>query len=515
MWVVCLTSAGVQCLAEKAAPPNIVIVVADDLGFSDFGCYGSEIQTPNIDRLAANGIRFSQYLSENKCNPSRTSLMTGQYYIHGYNSGKTITIAEGLKTAGYRSYVSGKWDVVDGTPGGPMTRGFDHFYGNIRGCGSQFAPLGLQRDGKNAEHEWRENNEFYYTHAITDHAIRYIGQTPNETPLFLLVTYTAPHWPMHALPKDIEKYKGRYAEGWDMLRENRLERMKSMGLVSENTPLPPRDATGTAWADAPHKEWQQRRMEVYAAMIDSVDQGVGKLVENLKQAGRFENTLFLVLSDNGASAEDYPPDKTGRFLNTQTRDGGPMHVGAIPSIMPGPEDTWQTVGPNWAFMSSTPFRMYKSYEHQGGHAVPLVMHWPDGIRHGGRVSDELCHVIDLLPTVLDAAEVSYPETFDGRTIDSADGKSLLPVLQGKPREGHDTLCWGAINGKAIRQGKWKLVRAHNHPWELYDMDEDRTELNDLSKKYPEKVQALEKAWEAWRDTVNLPKDWRDPKTFSK
>ena len=509
---VCLAFAGAQ--SASASSPDIVIVVADDLGFSDFGCYGSEIQTPNIDHLAGNGIRFSQYLSENKCNPSRTSLMTGQYYIHGYNVGKTITIPEGLKAAGYRSYISGKWDVVDDTPGGPLKRGFDHFFGNIRGCGSQFAPLGLQRDGKDATHEWLENKDFYYTHAITDNAIRYIEQTPDETPLFLLVTYTAPHWPMHALPKDIEKYKGRYAEGWDVLRKQRLKRMKAMGLVPKDTPLPSRDQKGTAWADAQNKEWEQRRMEVYAAMIDSVDQGVGKLVKQLKQAGRFENTLFLVLSDNGASAETYSADQTGRFLNAQMRDGGAMRVGSLPTIMPGAEDTWQSVGPNWAFLSSTPFRMYKSFEHQGGHAVPLIMHWPGVIENGGRISDELCHVIDFLPTVLDAAGVPYPETFDGRTIDSAAGKTVLPILKDKPRAGHDRLFWGAINGKAIRQGSWKLVRAHQNPWELYNMDEDRTELNDLAEQYPEKVLQLNREWETWRDSVQLPQAWLDPKLFS-
>jgi len=509
---VCVALAAAQS-ATAASSPDIVFVVVDDLGFSDLGCYGSEILTPNIDRLAHHGIRFSQFASENKCNPSRTSLMTGQYYIRGYNGGTTLTIPEGLKAAGYRSYVSGKWDVVADTPGGPLKRGFDHFYGNIRGCGSQFAPLGLQRDGKDAEREWRDNKAFYYTHAITDNAVSTIEQTPDETPLFLLVTYTAPHWPMHALPEDIEKYKGTYAEGWDVLRAQRLERMKAMGLVPENTPLPPREG-GTAWEDAPNQEWQQRRMEVYAAMIDAVDQGVGQLVQQLKQQGRFENTLFVVLSDNGASAEDYGSNKTGRFLNSQTRDGRPMRVGSLPSIMPGAEDTWQTVGPNWAFLSSTPFRMYKGFEHEGGHAVPLIMHWPRVIQNCGRISDELCHVIDLLPTALDAAGVSYPETFDGRSIDPADGKSLLPVLRGQPRQGHDTLCWGSIHGKAIRQGQWKLVRARKNPWELYDMATDRTELNDLAAQHPEKVQQLERQWEAWRDSVSLPQAWRDPAIFS-
>jgi len=510
---VCMTAASMLSATANTVAPNIVVVLVDDLGFSDFGCYGSEIQTPNIDRLANNGIRFSQFLSENKCNPSRTSLMTGQYYIRGYNGGNTLTIPEGLQAAGYRSYVSGKWDVVDGTPGGPLQRGFDHFYGNIRGCGSQFAPLGLQRDGRGAEDEWRDKTDFYFTHAITEQANRYIAQTPDDTPLFLLVSYTAPHWPLHALPQDIAKYEGRYAEGWDVLRAKRLQRMKAMGLVSQDTPLPPRNGNGAAWEDVSHQDWEQRRMEVYAAMVDAVDQGVGHLVQQLAQSGRFENTLLMVLSDNGASAEHYGADQTGRFLNAATRDGRPLRVGSVPSIMPGAEDTWQSVGPNWAFLSSTPFRMYKGYEHQGGHAVPLIMHWPQVIADGGRISDELCHVIDLLPTALDAAGVSYPETVDGRSIDAADGKSLLPVLRGESREGHDSLYWGSIFGKAIRQGPWKLLRSRSKPWELYNMTTDRTELHDVAAQHPEKVQDLIWQWQAWRDTVQLPQAWRDPKVF--
>jgi arylsulfatase len=511
---VCVIAASMSSATANTAAPNIVVVLVDDLGFSDFGCYGSEIQTPHIDRLADNGIRFSQFLSENKCNPSRTSLMTGQYYIRGYNSGRTLTIAEGLQAAGYRSYVSGKWDVVADTSGGPLQRGFDHFYGNIRGCGSQFAPLGLQRDGLDAEHEWREQPEFYYTHAITAQANRYIAQTPEDTPLFLLVSYTAPHWPLHALPEDIAKYKGQYAEGWDVLAARRLQRMKAMGLVAGDTPLPPRNANGTAWEHVAAPDWEQRRMEVYAAMVDAVDQGVGQLVQQLAQSNRLENTLIMVLSDNGASAEHYGPNQTGRFLNSATRDGRPLRVGSVPSILPGAEDTWQSAGPNWAYLSSTPFRMYKGSEHQGGHAVPLIMHWPRGISERGRISDELCHVIDLLPTALDAAGVSYPATVDGRRIDGADGKSLLPVLRGELREGHETLYWGSIFGKAVRQGPWKLVRAHKAPWELYNMTTDRTELHDLAAQHPEKVQQLIRQWQAWRDTVQLPQALRDPQVFA-
>ena len=514
VWCVSLIPFALQSVRANTRKPDIVMVVVDDLGYSDFGCYGSEIQTPNIDRLAANGIRFSQFLSENKCNPSRTSLMTGQYYIRGYDQGATITIAEGLKVAGYQNFVSGKWDVVADKSGGPLKRGFDHFYGNVRGCGSQFAPLGLQRDGVNIEHEWRDNPNFYFTHTITDNAVDYIQQTADETPIFLLVSYTAPHWPIHALPEDIQKYKGKYSEGWDVLRQRRLERMKAMGLIPQGTPLPPRGKAMTAWADAPNKAWEQRRMEVYAAMIDAVDQGVGRLVQQLKRDGRFENTLFMVFSDNGASAEAYGPNQTGRFLNTATRDGRPMRVGSLPSILPGAEDTWQAVGANWALLSSTPFRMYKGFEHQGGHAVPMIMHWPKGIEGRGRISDALCHVIDLMPTALDVAGVAYPDTFSGFEINPPDGKSLLPVLQGNSREEHDVLCWGAINGKAIRQGPWKLVQMWQQPWELYNMDVDRTELNDLADQHPEKVHQMKRQWEVWRDSVALPHAWRDPAIFS-
>ena len=499
--------------STSPAKPNIVIVLADDVGFSDFGCYGGEILTPNIDQLAENGLRFSQFSTENKCNPSRTSLLTGQYYIRGYNAGGSITLAEGLQSAGYRSYVCGKWDVVADTAGGPLKRGFDSFYGNIRGCGSFFAPMGLQRDGENAEQEWMENKGFYYTHAITENAIRYMEQTPEDTPFLLLVTYTAAHWPMHALPKDIQKYEGRYAEGWDVLRKERLERMKAMGIIPEQTPLPPRDRKGTPWEDAKHKEWEQRRMEVYAAMVDSMDQGIGTIVESLNDTGRLENTLFMVLADNGASAEHFGPEKTGRFLNASTRDGRPIRVGNLPSIMPGPEDTWQSYGPDWAFLSSTPFRMYKGSEHQGGHAEPLVVHWPRVIREGGRVSEELCHVMDVLPTVLDAAGLTYPTEYGGRNLEPADGKSLLPVFQGLPRKGHERLVWGATHGKAVRQGKWKLVKAGRMPWELYNMETDRTELHDLAGAYPEKVQELGKVWEGWRDAATLPEAWRDLYVF--
>jgi len=498
VWLLITPSIALATMTQQS--PSIVIVLADDVGFSDFGCYGGEIQTPNIDQLAENGIRFTNFSTENKCGPSRASLLTGRYYIHGYRMGRSLDLAEGLSLRGYKSYVSGKWDASSGVPGGPLKRGYDRFFGFIGGCGSQFAPLRLQRDGKDAQSEWRSNGDFYFTHAITDTATRYIREAPKDRPFFLLVTYTAPHWPIHALPKDIERYRGKYAEGWDVLRGRRLERMKEMGLVPKGTPLPPRDPRGTDWKDAENKEWEQRRMEVYAAMIDCVDQGVGKIVQTLRETNRFENTLFIVTADNGASSEGMGKNRKGTFLNPATRDGRTIRVGNDPAIMPGPEDTWQTYGRHWAFLSSTPFRLYKGYEHRGGHAEPLVVHWPRAITKGGVVSDELCHIIDIMPTALDAVGIEYPAEFRGRKLDRLDGKSLLPILKGKPRKGHDALYWGCIHGKAVQQGRWKLVRTHDNPWELYDMHRDRTELNDLATQYPEKVKAMEKAWQAWRDS---------------
>ena len=493
-------------VTAAAASPNIVVVLADDVGFSDFGCYGSEIETPNIDRLAANGIRFTNFHTENKCAPTRASLVTGRYYIHGYHQPGNLDIAEGLSLKGYKSCLSGKWSPANKSPGGPLTRGYDRFYGFIASCGSHFAPLGLQREGKPAEHEWKESKEYYFSHAVTDAAVQYIRETPQDRPLFLHVTYTEPHWPMQAPAKDVAKYRGKYAAGWDVLQKNRLARMKEMGLVPKDTPLPPRDPRGLPWEKAENKEWEQRRMEVYAAMIDSLDQGVGKIVAALKETGRYDDTLFIVTADNGASSEDYGTNRrTESFLNTETHDGRPMRVGNDPSIMPGPEDTWQTYGRNWAALSATPFRLYKAYEHRGGISEPLVVQWPKVITRGGQISDELCHVIDIMPTVLDAAGVAYPPEFKGRKLNPLDGKSLLPVLQGKPRAGHDALYWGCLFGKAVQQGKWKLVRQDEKPWELYDTQKDFNELNNLAAQHPEKVASMEKAWQAWEKSAELPK----------
>jgi arylsulfatase len=485
--------------APAAERPDILVIIGDDIGYSDFGCYGGEIATPNIDRLAADGLRFTQYHTENMCAPTRATLLTGRYYIRGFSAGDNVTTPEALRAAGYRTSMSGKWHSTDDTGGieAPLIRGFEHFFGTPIGCGSFFAPLKLSRDGRPAEDEWRRNKDFYYTDAITDNAVEYVKATPNGTPLFLYVAYTAAHWPLHALPEDIARYEGRYACGWDVLRQQRLERMKRLGVVEPDVRLSPRDPHVPAWEDEPHKAWQARRMEVYAAQIDRMDQGIGRILKALDDAGRLENTLVMLTIDNGGCHVEYGADRKGDFLNAETRDGRPLLVGNDPEVMPGPENTWQSYGYGWANASNTPLRLFKQFDHEGGIRVPLVVRWPEMIAEGGRITHELAHVIDLLPTCLDAAGVAYPETLGGRAIAPADGKSLVPVFRGDVRAGHDALFWQHAHGRAVRQGKWKLVRVDNDPWELYDVAADPAELNDLAAQMPDKVQALETLWNNW------------------
>ena len=475
--------------------PDIVVIMADDMGYSDIGCYGGEIRTPNIDSIAARGIRFTQYHSENMCAPTRASLLTGLYHIRGFGK-DTVTAAEVLGKAGYNTCMSGKWHVAGGGGQTPPQRGFKRFFGTLSGCGSFFAPLFLNRDGKKAEDEWKRK-DFYYTDAISDNAAKYIEETPKGSRLFLHVAYTAAHWPLHALGEDIARYKGKYSMGWDALRVRRLARMKKLGVVPPGVKLSPRNPKVPAWAKAPHKPWQERRMEVYAAQVDSMDQGIGRIVEALERAGRIDNTVLMFTIDNGGCHVEYGPSRKGGFLNKTTRDGVPLKVGNLPEVMPGPEGTWQSYGYGWANASNTPFRMFKQYDHEGGILLPMVVQWPKVIRKGGQLTDHVCHIIDVMPTVLDLGGCEYPKTFNGNEIRPVDGKSMVPILRGKRRKGHDVLYWRFAHGRAVRQGKWKLVKMDNRPWELFDMAADPVELNDLAPEMPEKVKELEALWLAW------------------
>ena len=499
-------TAAVSCgpLRERADNrPNILLVVADDLGYSDLAPYGGEIETPNLDRLARDGVRFTRYFTSNMCVPTRASLLTGVYSNIALDGATlrrdAVTAAELLGQSRYQTYMAGKWHLASpGDRGGwPLQRGFERFYGTLLGAGSYYAPASLMRDNDDASAD-AQRPDFYYTDAISTAAESYIrAASRSPRPFFLYVAYTAAHWPLHAPESAVAKYTGRYAEGWDRLRERRHERMKQLGVVRPEWPLSPRHPTVPAWEREQDKQWQQRRMEVYAAQIEIMDHGLGRLLRALEETGRLENTLILFQSDNGGCHVEYAPDRKGDYLPERTRDGRPLRPGNLPEITPGPEDTYQSYGGGWANLSNTPFRLFKQHDHQGGIQSPLIAHWPAKINTPGRIVDEVAHVIDITPTLLDAAGVDHPARFHGEPVLLMDGKSLLPVLEGERRRAHDALFWKWAHGRAVRRDQWKLVAIDEGPWELYRIDEDGTEQRNLADKYPEVVRQLEVLWEAW------------------
>ncbi len=504
-----------------AQPPNILLILADDMGYSDIGCFGSEIQTPNLDRLAAGGLRLTQMYNCARCCPTRASLLTGLYphqagvghmvdnkgvpAYQGYLNDRCVTVAEALRAAGYRTFMSGKWHVGGpystrpetwraGEPGHPtpVDRGFERHYGTLAGAGSFFDPHTLMRDGRFLE---PEGDDFYYTDAISDNAAAMIEEAAGD-PFFLYVAYTAPHWPLHALPEDVARYRGRYREGWDALRRQRHERMKAMGLVSGSWPITPRDAQAPAWDDVPDKDWEDARMAVYAAQVDRMDQGIGRILARLAERGLEENTLVMFLSDNGGCAEFLREDGTLGSAPAATRDGRPVRSGNIRGLMPGPADTFMSYDLPWANASNTPFRRYKHWVHEGGIATPFVARWPAAIPPGG-LAHPPCHLVDIAATCLDAAGARYPEQVDGRPIIPAEGESLVPLLRGEPWRRQNAIFWEHEGNRAVRQDRWKLVSRHPGGWELYDMDEDRTELHDLSETNQDKVKELATIYDAW------------------
>ena len=490
--------------SSEARRPNIVMIMSDDMGYSDLGCYGGEIATPNLDRLGYNDLRFTRYYTNNMCVPTRACLMSGVYNTRSVLKGGTIssqvvTIAEVLREAGYSTYMSGKWHLAkpEDQANWPCQRGFDEYYGHLTGAASFWAPAFLKRNNESAEADYQDE-DYYYTDGISDHAVEFVEDAfQHDKPFFLYVAYTAAHWPLHAFEEDIAKYKGNYALGWDNLRQQRHARMKELGVINPDWELSPRHPNVPAWEDEPHKEWQQRRMEVYAAQVDRMDRGIGRIIAAIEKRGELDNTLIVFQIDNGGCHVEYTPDRKGSFLPEKTRDGRPMRPGNLPHIMPGPEDTYQSYGYGWANAGNTPFRLFKQHDHEGGITVPLIVHWPSVIREGGEITDQVGHVIDLMPTFLDAAGAEYPGTFKGHPIVPCDGKTLLPVFRGERREPHHYLCWQWSRGRAIRKGNWKLVGLRNQPWELYDIEADGTELHDLAGQMSEKVEELSALWEAW------------------
>jgi len=527
----CSSASGL--LAGRAKRPNIILIMADDMGYSDIGCYGGEIHTPNLDGLAAGGVRFTQFYNTARCCPTRASLMTGLYQHQagvghmmndrGYDSyrgdlnNRCVTIAEVLKQAGYNTYMSGKWHVTKHRrPEGPKhnwprQRGYDRFFGTIHGAGSFYDPCSLTRDNTQIP---PDSDDFYYTNATSDNAVKFIREHNSGNPFFMYVAYTAPHWPMHALPQDIAKYKGRYAQGWDALRAERHKRMIEMGIVKSKWEITPRDSAVSPWEQAEDKLWFQRRMEVYAAMVDCLDQGVGRIVSELKRVGNFENTLIFFLADNGGCAEEYgsrgpvkpdpskktplkPMDKNALQYDMQpkvTRDGRPVRTGY--GVMPGPADTYIAYGRPWANASNTPFRLYKHWVHEGGISTPLIVHWPSRIKARGKLRHQPGHLIDIMATCVDIADAKYLSEYKGNKIIPMEGKSLVPAFDNRPIE-REAIYWEHEGNRAVRKGKWKLVSRHPGQWELYDLEADRTELNDLAQKYPQRVEQLKAMYESW------------------
>jgi arylsulfatase len=513
-----LSSAAAAALpsAIAAAPrrPNIVIILSDDMGFSDPGCYGGEIDTPNLNALAKGGIRFTQFYNTARCCPTRASLLTGlyahqagvghmvgDYGVPGYRgdlSRNSVTIAEALKPAGYRTAMAGKWHV---TPNNgqkhnwPLQRGFDRFFGTIAGGGNYFNPASLTRDNETI----RAEGDFYYTDAISDYAAQSVRDfAKGQEPYFMYVAYTASHWPLHARPEDIEKYKNRYRGGWDALREERHKRMIEMGLVDKRWPLTPRDSEVPAWKDATNKEWQARRMAVYAAMADRMDQGIGRIMKAVRETGGENDTLICYLQDNGGCAEEFGvTDARTKTAPKATRDGRSVRSGNNPEIMPGPEDTFQSYGVPWANASNTPFRLYKHWVHEGGISTPLIAHWPAGIAKTNTLTSQPGHLIDLMATCVDVAGAKYPETYQGNRITPLEGKSLRPAFEGRQRRPHEAIYWEHEGNRAVRAGKWKLVSRYPGKWELYDLEADRTEVHDLASRNPAKAAELERLYNTW------------------
>lgn len=527
-------------IAASNPRPNILLIMSDDMGFSDLGCYGSEIHTPNLDSLAQHGLRFTQFYNMARCCPTRASLLTGLYPhqagighmtadrrhagYRGVLNDQCVTIAQVLKPAGYRTYMAGKWHVTrhirpdEDQSAWPVQRGFDQFYGTITGGGSYYDPTTLCRQNTFITPEndpEYQPAQFYYTEAISDNAVRFLEQHheafPHQ-PFFLYVAYTAAHWPMQALERDIAKYRGRYDGGFEPVRRARFTRLKQLGLIDPQAELSPPDET---WEQTEHHAWNARCMEVYAAMIDCMDQGIGRILAQLRRDGQLDNTLIFFLEDNGACAE--PMGRTANEPESpiplhpwgpdalqpkiwppmQTRDGRWVRTG--PEIMPGPPDTYIAYGRGWANVSNTPFREYKHWVHEGGISTPLIVHWPAGIpaRRNGTLTHQPGHLIDIMATCVDVGGATYPKEFAGQKIKPLPGISLRPVFTGKPLKRPAPLCWEHEGNRAIRDGKWKLVAKENQPWELYDLSKDRSELHDLSEIHPKKTQQLAAQWEAW------------------
>jgi arylsulfatase len=518
------------------ARPNIVFILADDMGFSDIGCYGSEIETPHLDALAHGGLRFTDFHNSPRCCPSRAALLTGLYshqagmgmmtsdykrypypaYVGDLSQG-CVTIAEALKAGGYTTLMTGKWHQTPlgiGQHNYPLQRGFEHYYGIIDGAASYFDPASLTRDNTPIEVS-KDDKDYYLTNAIGDESAKLIEDAAHQgKPFFLYAAFTAGHWPLMAPEETIAKYKDKYAKGWDAIRAERHARQLAAGIVQQQWGITPRDLRVPPWELASFKEWEQRRMAVYAAQIDLLDQNVGKIVGKLRELGILDNTMICFMSDNGGNFEEIGRMNANQtrpaYMPYKTKEGLNVVPGNDPEITPGPSTTYASYGIPWGNASNTPFRLYKHYAHEGGISTPFIVHWPRGIKNNG-ITHTIGHEIDVMPTCLEIAGVPYPATSKaGTPPPPPEGKSLVPVFQGHQLP-ERSLFWEHEGNSAVREGKWKLVSRFPNYWELYDMERDRTEMHDVADQYQDRVKKMAADYAVWAKRVGV-QPWPMPET---
>ena len=516
--------------------PNIIVIMVDDLGFSDLGCYGGEIDTPNIDSLAHNGLRFTQMYNGARCCPSRAALLTGlnphqagigqmtadlgHPSYQGYLNDNCVTIAEVMQQNGYATLMSGKWHAGGGydrrlrqhwTPGDethplPTQRGFDQYFGLLEAADSYWNPKSLMLQDKLID---VETDDFHLTDAISSHAVDQItGAVANNKPFFQYIAYTAPHWPLHAWEEDIARYEGKYMQGWDATRAARHEAQRSIGIVDDRQPISPRDEDAPPWEDIPNKRYEDIRMAVYAAMIHQVDRGIGRIIDQLRQHKQLDNTCIMFLSDNGGCAELFQEDSDwpdpSQWETEPTLDGQTVRVGDIPELRPGPDTTFQAVELPWANVSNTPFRLFKRWIHEGGVATPFIVHWPDKIKQPAIVDNTPMHITDIAATTYDATGATYPTEFNENAITPLEGESFLPALLGNANwQRQKPIAVEHEGNRGIRIGDWKLVAEWNQPWELYNIPTDRTELHNLADSEPARVNAMQTAYTEWSQRASV------------
>lgn len=515
------TFAATLSLNILAQRPNIIVILSDDMGYSDLGCYGGEVETPNLDALADNGLRLTQFYNGARSCPTRASLLTGLYphqtgighmtntpenntqhdlgipEYRGFLNNNCVTIAEVLKDAGYTTLMTGKWHLgISDKSKWPLQRGFDKFYGIVPGASNFFKPAYPRGITSMNDTISITDDDFYTTDAFTDNAIKFINesrQEKSENPFFLYLAYTAPHWPIQAPQKVVDKYKGKYMKGgWTKIREDRFARMREMGIIDENWDLTPQDSREWDALSYEKKKELDTRFAIYSAMVDRMDQNIGKLVNHLKEQDILDNTLIIFLNDNGSCAE-------GGELG-----GGPAEQ------LETKEGYFLTYGHAWANASNTPYREYKHWVHEGGIGTPFIVHWPNVIpkeKHGELIS-EYGFLPDIMATCTDAAQTTYPEKFKGNKIASTSGKSLIPLFRGANERIHtEPIFWEHEGNKAVRLGKYKLVskwsKEQETEWELYDMKTDRTEMHDLTQQFPEKVKKMSKMYDKWATTTRV------------